>query len=313
MSVATSMMDMVIRLELCQVYPHEISMCADWLDLVLTSIWSKCKKAGMTGSSWVKNQRSRACLVLEIANVEKVLAASDFKTVCGELNALCSGSRLGNALFGWTLVPLVSEKISAAIDLVLTQFRKEGGVVTSKRLAELHALCNAKVRDEMICSVGAKEVSMRYRGFELKVTCATPWEEILLKTASLLKGLAVDQGVLSPLFVESELLAVVRVKTEEESSLKVHADVASPWEAARRAASDSMNRDFTAKEIVTTLTKRLQTYIALDSTFGLELALFKSLGSSPGEKALLDQMIACLPSEPVLKYDFGDALRSMVA
>eukprot|EP00971_Amphidinium_carterae_P178272 3536435-Amphidinium_carterae.1 len=57
-----------------------------------------------------------------------------------------------------------------------------------------------------------------------------------------------------------------------------------------------MNKDFTAKEITTMLTKRLSTYIAMDGTFGIKVSLFKALGSSPGGKALLAKMLACVPA-----------------
>eukprot|EP00971_Amphidinium_carterae_P127342 2523252-Amphidinium_carterae.2 len=311
MAVATALMDMIMRLELCCKYPEEIAMCSDWFDLVLTSIWSKCKKAGMTASSWLSNQRQRASLVMEMTAVETVLAATQFKEVASELNTLCCGSRLGNALFGWALLPLVSERVSMVIDAQLKTWSEEGGLVTAQRLSEVHALCNDAVRKEMLTPLGAREVTVVYRGFEMKVTCATAWEEILMKTASLLKGVAADLGNLGSLFVEDELLKVAVVKTESKSSLRVHADVVSPWQAARNAATESMNKDFSSNEIVNTLTKRLPTYLGLDSTFALELSLFKALGSTPGEKALLTKMLGCLPSKAETNCDYGEALRKV--
>eukprot|EP00971_Amphidinium_carterae_P068527 1356827-Amphidinium_carterae.4 len=311
MAVATALMDMIMRTDVISHYPEELAMCSDWFDLVLSSIWSKCKKAGMSSSSWLANQRQRASLVLEMDAVEEVLAAKSFKDVSSELNSLCCASRLGNALFGWALVPLVSEKVSECIDRILAKLVEDGGLVTPQKLSEIHGKCNDAVRTEMTCALGAREVAIKYRDIELLVTCSTPWEEILMKSASLLKGVAAEEGKLTPLFVENELLSVARVKSDESSTLKVDGDVIAPWLTARRAAAESMNQDFTAKEIVNTLTKRLPTYIALDATFALEVTLFKALGSAPGEKAMLARMLACLPTQPTVKLDFSAALHAM--
>eukprot|EP00971_Amphidinium_carterae_P350679 6491681-Amphidinium_carterae.3 len=311
MAVASGVMDMLLRLDMSTKYPDEISMCSDWFDLVLTSIWGKCKKAGMSASSWLANQKTRAALVLDIPAVEKVLAAETFKTVAPELNCLCSATRLGHALFAWALVPLVSERVSQAIDKKVEEYRKRGGQVSCQTVAELHAECNEAVRDELSCGLGARQVKLNYRGFPLEVTCATPWEEIMLKTSCMLKGAAVDGGSLAGLFVEEELLQSVRVKTESEASMVLHPDVVAPWKAARQAAAESMNKDFSAKEIVTMMTKKLSTYVAIDGTFSIELSLFKALGAAPGEKALLSQLLGCLPTEAQTKCDYAKVVRDM--
>lgn len=151
----------------------------------------------------------------------------------------------------------------------------------------------SKGRDPMEI-VPPREVDVRYRDVVVPIQVSSLYDEYSAWTTAAAHGLAVDLGVLVPLFVESELVKPGRPKP----TISVAKEVVVASAAARAAANEVLFGEVhTADAIQAALNSNKHVFTQLDRAWRLEAAFYASVSGSGAEKRLHEEVLACLPSE----------------
>lgn len=140
-----------------------------------------------------------------------------------------------------------------------------------------------------------RTVELNYRGIPFECKVSSPVEELTLKLSCYIKGLAVEKGLLKPLWVEEQLipLGCTLGKGTVERGLLKEAKVA-------RALAESLVRDEgvqNADLIADVIRVKESTLISLDRLFKIELQFMKEMLGAAGERRLLEEVLKLLPNE----------------
>ena len=117
----------------------------------------------------------------------------------------------------------------------------------------------------------------------------------MLRTASLVKGIAVDLQVLQPLFCENELVAKPRPAW---TGTTVEAALLKEWAIARSTANNLLgNAEHTGEAVQEALQRKQALRKGMDASLALEVAFFGSMLGDAGTARLQHEILLRVPSE----------------
>lgn len=165
---------------------------------------------------------------------------------------------------------------------------------------EIHeaALTECRVAIEQLPNVdllrSKRIVMLHYRGIDFECMVSSSLEETSLKLGCIMKGLAAEQGALAPLWVESQLVpnghSVGKGSVDPELLKEV---------TVARALAETMVKDegeLSSDMVSEVLRNKASILISLDRLFKIEIAFMMQMVGAAGEKRLLDEVLALLPS-----------------
>jgi len=138
-----------------------------------------------------------------------------------------------------------------------------------------------------------RTIVLHYRGISFECRVSSSLEETNLKMGCLVKGLAVQQGDLNPLWVEDQLVPA----DHSVGKGQVHVDLLKEVRVAR-ALAESMVKDegeLSSDLVSEVLRNKESTLISLDRLFKIEIAFMRQMVGAAGEKRLLEEVLALLP------------------
>ncbi len=140
-----------------------------------------------------------------------------WSSVADHVEAVWNSSAIGRALMEKAMRQVSLEKMSAVIDGFVSKMRMGATGVTAALLEasreefvhEMQRRCTdaTKAFDQ------PKEIECLYRGVAVRVICTSPLDQYNLRVAAWIRGLAVDEQLLIPLWCESELIGGTAAKT----------------------------------------------------------------------------------------------------
>ena len=137
-------------------------------------------------------------------------------------------------------------------------------------------------------------VMLRYRGTDFECMVSSSLEETSLKLGCIMKGLAVEQGALAPLWVESQLVPTGHSVGKGSVDIDLLKEV-----TVARALAEAMVKDegeLSSDMVSEVLRNKESTLISLDRLFKIEISFMRQMVGAAGEKRLLDEVLALLPS-----------------
>ena len=279
-------------------YAEELQHTRGALDSGLYAMWLAAKKENGRIQDWWKIYAPIAGLVVDSAVWTALMGAtgqwSDHEDL---LLAAIDDSSMGKKVFTPYLAKVLESKISKTIremtkPLVEQDLNDEVLSRTRKQIRD--RIATYATSDQL---PGRRQVTVPYRGHELSMRVESVEQEINYHLYALVKGRAVEQGQLDPLYCESSLCSSQPVC----GSASVCAKLLEGPAMARNLAKEALPDDSVASSdmIRTVLQKRQSNLASIDETFGLEVQFFTSMGAEAGAAALRDMIMNCLPSHGV--------------
>ena len=165
---------------------------------------------------------------------------------------------------------------------------------------EIHeaALTECRVAIEQLPNVdllrSKRIVMLHYRGIDFECMVSSSLEETSLKLGCIMEGLAAELGALAPLWVESQLVpnghSVGKGSVDPELLKEV---------TEARALAETMAKDegeLSSDMVSEVLRNKEGTLISLGRLFEIEIPFMRQMVGAAGEKRLLDEVLALLPS-----------------
>jgi hypothetical protein len=286
----------VCRVRADTLFPDEMEIMKEWFDNVLCAAYKKTKGAQGKPSEFLTRYKTVCRLVLNIADVDVVLAATDSWDGIGHQLARLGATRLGMMLFGKALIQvqgeIVKKTVVDAIDAMMIadgKIQSEAVVALKKKMAD--------VFDDMDLSLLPEHrlIEFEYRGCSVKMKVRTVIEEVELRTWASIKAYAAACGDLVPFHCEEDLIDGA---ASTDYTGKFAADILDDMNAARKSANEAINAHATkdAESIVGLLKRREAFFVAVDRWFVIEVAFLASMQGIGGTRKLEDKVLALMPS-----------------
>ena len=287
------------RLGCKEKFPQRWPGVLPWLHGVLVR-WYKSQR--LDRMTFCLLHKGRVALALPSTSLDAVLARKGDKNwsiVQDELVELCEDRKgFGYLLFGDLIAAVVSARVATAVDEKLKEWLYNKIVISVTDLAakklELQKEILSTPGIEMVQKL--KKISVRYRGLLLTgVEVRSTAEEVDLHMSALIKTIACDKEILTPLSFEGMLVgdrSTVRhaqavqadcVQASEECRLSLNA------EGEELAFSD-------ADEYKEALRPSAARLCLTDATFKIEEALLRLVGGDQARQTWNDSIMNCLPS-----------------
>ena len=277
-------------------YPSEWHFFRFFLDEALVCLLGNMKRERLSLEDFWTKHFTEASLLLDAEQVRKVLqASSSWSSVGAELRELSSTTLLGRKMFEGAVRLLASEEYGVALKDILRSLQDPKQAVTGERVEAAQAAMNKAATDAARGShlLGRREIEVDFMQLRLKIIVASTHEECNVRLASCLKEMTIGKPKGLPALTFEEALA------GEAGSLdrpKVDEAILTPFRAARAAATDLIMDVSTGSEASALLEARKAVYVALDSTFGVELATAKAISGEAGQALVEKLAMACMPS-----------------
>ena len=238
----------------------------------------------------------RGCCVelsLSLVKVDKIINCNtQWRGVKEELRVVTDSSEVGRRMLGFAWEKVQHEISTEKMNKVIEELKH------APIIAEAMAKVKATLASELVDydGVATKRISVvHYRGVAVQIPVQSIHEETMLRTASLVKGIAVDLQVLQPLFCENELVAKPRPAW---AGITVEAALLKEWAIARSTANSLLGNAEQTGEAVQEALQRKQTLLTgMDASFALEVAFFGSMLGDAGTARLQQEILRCFPTE----------------
>eukprot|EP00971_Amphidinium_carterae_P349021 6490799-Amphidinium_carterae.1 len=177
---------------------------------------------------WIEANRGAAGIILPLASVDAVTGLKDgvaFSTVADDLNVLVSGTCLGQKLFGWATVAIVSDAIKKVIQDEVHAMASEKKITAASVVAaagRAHTKIVA-LPDGPTYMEKKRDVCVTYGNWEFSMTVAGVEDEIQLNLQAAVRHLAVELGLLTALPAERVLVSSSSELKVEEMEKEVYA------------------------------------------------------------------------------------------
>ena len=142
-----------------------------------------------------------------------------------------------------------------------------------------------------------REVELKYRNQDLTVRLDSLGEEVDLKFAAVVKGLAVQQGKLGKMWCEDLLVSDAEGACPLKA--KIHPELLKEAKAARHLAGNMVADASvsTADVLVKLFAQKSPALMLMDPNFKVELALLNLLTSGGSHGQLNKSILQCLPTK----------------
>ena len=244
---------------------------------------------------WSKHQ-AEASTLLDAQSVQKVLQGStSWASVGADLKVLTASSLLGRNMFEGAVRLLATEEFGVSLTAILSSLQNLAETVTLGRVEEMRSKLNTAAEEAARGShlLGRREVEVDFMQLRLKVQVASTQEECHLRLAACIKEMAIAKTAGLPALSFEEALAAeagsLQRPTFEEAVL-------TPFRAASTVATDLIMEVEAGSDASALLESKRAVYLALDSTFGVELAAAKAVSGEAGQALVEKLALSCMPS-----------------
>jgi menaquinone-dependent protoporphyrinogen IX oxidase len=112
---------------LLQKYPAEMELMLPWIDAVLVQAYIQVKKSALRLQTFIELHRSTLTLILDMALVDKLVAAKgSWLDVSEALNKVVASSKLGHKMFSFACEHVLAAEVKAIIDLQIAALQEKG-------------------------------------------------------------------------------------------------------------------------------------------------------------------------------------------
>jgi hypothetical protein len=278
--------------------PEVFAVARPHFDETLATIYKDLKKDRVKMSSFWSIYRDLAAMVVPHQDVDALLAATgSWATYEGQLERVCSRSKLGKSMWEWAHAKVVVDKVRQFME----DFTQDLAALLVISVAAAQPLCK-QVRDKTAARVGInllpqrRVVSIAYRGTMCEHTVAGIDDELQRRIMAVAKGRAVQAGKLELLIFEDELVP----SSFKYTHAGVDMDMMSGAKEARAAANSFITLESSAPDgntAVRVLNIKERTLTAMDRGFQIEVAWMTGMAGGAGQTMLMDRVKKCLPSE----------------
>ena len=263
------------------------------LDSALDKHWMIWKNSGLSSALWFELHEPYIGAIVDKSSLQKCFETKSNWMEVGDDLAVVIQSAVGARIFLSKYKGLAGQRMMAQIEQECAQLDNHDATVAF--VAQLQASCQAK------CQAAGKqfhelfelpvEVKMHYRGVVIKVVAKSLHDVFLFNIASKIKGRAVANGQLEPLWCENDL-----VPDAIPGTLKIDESLLRTYKLARRAAMDLLPAaDQTGVAIKNTLHARQQMLKSVDKDWEVEHYFFLGMVGEMGEALLWTKILEVLP------------------
>ena len=283
--------------------PAIFDIVRPWVDTLLTLTWLKSKQLRMSQASFLEIYDNVTSLLLPKKAVDKVLAnLSELQSVAPELSLICVGSNLANAMFGGALMKVSGFEVERIIDVRIKAFASKTDIIDDAKCATFLDALMLELQGMPQCKAlpNKRDIKFEYRGQKFAACAKSLASEVQLKTAAYWKGIAVDRGILPPLWIEELLTFQTGLF---DTGPTVAASLCVPAKFARaeckKAADEYQAIDPNVlKEL---LDLKSTHFLSIDRDFAVELELIRAIiGQNSGEK-LFKMVVDTFPTATTAK------------
>ena len=287
----------ISRHSLDRKFPEEWELVKTNLDEGLCKSWKTFKSAGLPAKVWWAGVHQAASLIMPSSETHKLMnlpVDADWASLQTELATVVQGSQIGMRLFGAAWSKLLQGKVSKLVEATIEDLQQKDITKTSLAKNRENFLNDVRASGkEPMEAFAPRTVDVRYRGAVVPIKITSIYDEYLMAAAGVVHGLAVDKGVLTPMFCEQDLVDQHR----KPWAFTVAPEVVQGSQAARAAATEMLRGKVHSAE---TLQNFFDTHssvcLQLDRGFRLEIAFFQSVSGSGAERRLQEEILLCLPT-----------------
>lgn len=236
-------------------------------------------------------------LVTDLSQLRDLIdEETDYANVKTQVQNVISGSRVGSAMWSFAAAKLLVHDVLEIIEKHLKAMETlhlTNVIVlqTKKDIAqEINELENS-------CLIpGRRQVCLRYRNFDIpNVKFSSLAQEINTKVAARIKTIAVDKGLLSPLWCEDLLPVKATVPAPAGLDAELIAGATVARQQVQKAIADGAGQDNDVVKDI--LNKRLKDLKGLDPDFDVEVAILQAVCNDSEGLMLKQALMTTMPSE----------------
>ena len=295
-SATIQVMRMIRRLNLNVKYPEEVALMKGHFDQACVKSLACDKAQKRSGEAWCDENKSWACLVLPEDSTTKALGEEhDFKNVRDDIAAVVDSSEVGKRLLAKVSRQMRYDSVEVAITTELTKLIAndiDDAVVeaSTKAFLERVQACGVDPHETSV----PKEAQIYYRGAKVDVPVTSPFDHWHVAMHALIRGAAVDLGLLPALWCESDLL-------EDRPGLTIkiamNTDRMKSAAKTRRVLMDHLDKEVATPETVLAVFQQKKSFLqSTDRCWRVEHAFWVSMSGASAEKRVQDLIVSCLPS-----------------
>ena len=293
--IVVDTMTFIKRLSLDKMYGAEVSCLRSHFDTALVRLFSQMFQDGVTAKTFIKLYGDITSLVINEGDVKQILATkADWLPMSDTLDRVIQGSSIGMKMFGFT-IPLL--RAAAVKKVMVDELHKLDGMeLTVDRIAAARTEVTKLLKGVpgLATLPALRKITVFYRDVEIVVPVQSVTEDLQIRIAAIVKTKARDQDLLPALFMEDVLVARNRVIEGGQ----VSAELLAESKVARATANQMLGSEnwLHGEAVQSLLDKKGTTLVALDRTFAIERCFILAMLGAAGEKRLLQELLAILPS-----------------
>ena len=279
-------------------FPKVFSVVRPWVDDVLAFVYCKGKATKVKPSAFLKVHADICCLVLPMVAVNHVsqLGDAEFASASEKLIEIVTASELGAAMFGNAMTnvagQVVENMIQIAFEKWLPNVRVDDAAVatmTQELVAEIEGHAVRKFLAQ------SRVISFTYRGVQFERRVGSIVAHVSLSVAAHWKGLAVDAGLLEPLWIET-LLAFPPPKPNPPTIAESLCLAAS---MARKSCKEVVAEygAVTSDVLKELAALRSADFVSLDRDFHVECSVILAVSGAKSGERLISEVGKLLPTE----------------
>jgi hypothetical protein len=251
------------------------------------------KASHMKAKMWWEANRQWSGAIIPVRETDVCMAVLDnYQVVEVQLCTVVQSSSIGNKLFGLAhrqyqgslLSNLVKTTVAKLVMIDVTP------ATVQKSRQDFIAAATASGRDVKE-ALPKRVVEIFYRGAVVPIVVHSHFDEYCMYEAAVLESIAVDTGILQPLFCENSLVPANR----GISGIKINASLVAGAASARRAASAAIVADSPSGEVIlNSMNSNMAQFIQLDRGWRVTVAFWSSVVGQGAEKRLQAEVLMCL-------------------
>lgn len=293
-----AVMRYIRRVGVIDKFPQEVKHMRKHFDMALQKSFLEYKKMELSALDWWNKHKTCATLVVPDEATEKCYACkTHWADVEEELRLVVESGDLGHLMFGRALQSIAAKKVDSLLEDSVQKLAKTKITPESMAAARQEIIGETKKLgfDAIDVHQTPKNITVKYRGVALKMSCASILDEWSTAVWALIKTVAVETKALDPLFCEDQLVSEAG---PHYAGAEVDPALLADASGARKAATQAIAsyKDVTAETLKQMFSKRGSFLCSIDRTFKLEQVFFEGVSGPKGEERYKMELLACLPS-----------------
>ena len=292
-----STLKMFRRLELHVTFKAVFDLMIPYFDKCLVASFTTFKAKDKSPSFWWRIYGYSAALVVPEAACSKAISLEEdeWATVAAEVKIVFDSSDVGKMIFRPAMRQIELNAVASVVQLHMDKL-KDKDIDNALLVATRDAfVVDMKARGGNPSEVYAKpkDIDCRYRDVPSLVQCSSPMDQLNMRIEAFVRGLAVDKGLIDPMWCENELVGLRPVP-----AVTISPDVVLASANFRVALMDGLKEeDATAANIEDTIKSNCAFLKTIDCKCRIELAFWSSSIGENARARLQAAILDRLPSE----------------